>query len=186
MPFEFKKFAIPDIVLVKPKIFPDERGLFLEIYKESDFRNFGLIRNIVQVNQSVSRKNVLRGLHFQANPHAQAKFVGVNQGKIFDVVVDLREGSPGYGQWLGVNLDDVERSLLYVPEGFAHGFCVLSETAVVTYYCNQVYSPDHEEGIVWNDSALSIAWPVSNPIVSPKDAGLPSLKQCRADFKYSH
>ena len=184
MPFTFKKLSLVDVILVKPKIFYDDRGLFLEVYKQTDFKKYNILKNVIQVNQSVGRKNVLRGLHFQIKPYAQAKFIGVNQGKIYDVVVDLRKGSPTFGKWLGVNLDDKNKFLLYVPEGFAHGFCVVSKTATVSYFCNQVYSPKNEHGIIWNEPILSIKWPVSKPQLSLKDAQLPTFDNCLANFTY--
>ncbi len=141
MSFNFKKLAIPDIILIEPKIYDDERGHFAEIYKFSDFKQFGIDKQFVQVNHSLSRKNILRGLHYQLNPMAQGKFVRAVMGEIFDVVVDIRKGSPWFGKWVSIILSSENQKMLYVPEGFAHGFSVLSNTTEVIYYCTNEYAP---------------------------------------------
>ena len=173
MPFEFQSLSIPDVKLITPQAFPDARGSFMESYKESLFAEQGISGPFRQDNQSSSRKSVLRGLHYQKAPYAQAKLVQVLSGVIFDVVVDLRTGSPTRGQWIGVTLTAAVTQLLYVPEGFAHGFLVLSDKADVLYKTSSEYRPEAESGIAWNDPGLAIAWPLTNPVLSPKDAALP-------------
>ncbi len=178
MPFDFQTLAIPDVKLVIPKVFPDPRGLFMESYKESAFAEQGIRGPFPQDNQSTSHQGVLRGLHFQKAPYAQAKMVQVLSGVIYDVVVDVRPGSATRGQWLGVTLDAAKPSLLFVPEGFAHGFLVLSEKAHVLYKASSEYRPEAEGGILWNDPDLAITWPLANPVLSPKDAILPRFNDC--------
>lgn len=178
MPFNFKRLEIQDVILIEPKIFKDERGFFMETYKFSDFKNF--IKNFagfVQENHSFSVKNVLRGLHYQKPPKEQGKLVRVIKGKIFDVAVDIRKGSPTYGKYVSEILSEENRKMLYIPEGFAHGFCVLTDIAEVVYLTTKEYSPEHEAGIRWDDKDIGIEWPVKNPIVSEKDAKLKYLKE---------
>ncbi len=182
MPFTFEKLAIPDVQLITPRCFPDNRGSFLESYKASDFAAAGIPGPFLQDNQSVSRRGVLRGLHFQKPPYAQAKLVRVLQGAIHDVVVDLRKDSPTFRHWLGIPLAANTRSSLYIPAGFAHGFVAMSETADVLYKTSTEYKPDSESGIRWDDPDLRIRWPITNPILSSKDAELPTLRQCRSVF----
>ena len=176
MPFTFQSLAIPDVKLITPRIFTDDRGSFLEAYKTSDFAAAGIPGLFSQDNQSVSRRGVLRGLHFQKPPHAQAKLVQALAGDIFDIVVDMREGSPSFAKWLAVSLSADQPQLLYVPAGFAHGFQVLSGQAAVLYKTSTEYRPDAEAGIVWNDPDLAIPWPLQPPVLSPKDHQLPRLK----------
>ncbi len=185
MPFTFEAQNIPDVVAVKPKVFQDERGFFAEVYKQTDFAGIGLNKPLAQINHSKSQKNVLRGLHYQKEPAAQAKLVRAIAGEIFDVAVDLRKGSPWYGQWVGVRLNARDFTMLYIPEGFAHGFCILSDTAEVVYYTTHAYSPADERGIMWNDPALNIAWPIKAPLVSAKDSKYPPLASADNDFMYS-
>ncbi len=184
MSFKFKRLEIPDVVLVEPKKIGDARGFFVEVYKSSDFNSFGIDKQIVQINYSKSQKSVLRGLHYQKEPCAQAKLVRVVQGEIFDVVVDIRKGSPSYGKWVGVNLDSDSMNMLYVPEGFAHGFLTLSDEAEIEYYCSSVYSPENERGIIYNDSTLNISWPEENLLLSKKDLENPQLDKSDNDFIY--
>jgi len=184
LPFNFKKLDIPDVILIEPQIFNDERGFFAETYKYPDFKQFGIDKRIVQVNHSSSKKGVLRGLHFQKNPMAQGKFVITVVGEVFDVAVDIRKDSPYYGKWISKVLSSENRRMLYIPEGFAHGFCVLSDTAEVIYYCTNVYSSECDRGIVWNDPQLDIAWPIEKPILSKKDANLPILDKVDNNFAY--
>jgi len=184
MPFTFKKCRIPDVILVEPRIFPDDRGFFAEIFKASDFKVNGISETFVQVNLSRSQKDVLRGLHFQLNPRAQSKLVSVLRGEIFDVAVDIRRGSPTYGQWAGENLSETNKRMLYVPAGFAHGFCALTGEVEIMYYCSDEYAPAMERNIVWNDPDINIAWPVSTPLLSPRDAGGKSLKAVDNNFEY--
>jgi dTDP-4-dehydrorhamnose 3,5-epimerase len=176
MPFNFKRLEIPDVILIEPRIFPDERGFFMESYKYSDFAAFGIKEQFVQDNQSRSTRGVLRGLHYQKAPKAQGKLVRVVVGEIFDVGVDIRQGSPTYGKWVGEQLSAENKRMLYIPPGFAHGFCVLSELADVTYKVTEEFSPEHDEGIIWNDPDIGVDWPIENPIVSTKDAALPTLR----------
>jgi dTDP-4-dehydrorhamnose 3,5-epimerase len=182
--FSFKKLAIPDIVLISPDVYKDERGFFLESYKKSVFKNNGIVIDFVQTNHSKSQKNVLRGLHYQLNPMAQAKLIRVVSGEIFDVAVDLRKGSPYYGKWIGEALSPENKNLLYIPEGFAHGFCTLSELAEVIYYCSNEYAPDFDRGIVFNDPEIGIDWPIKNPILSEKDLKLSKFDEAEKNFEY--
>ena len=173
MSFNFKKLEISDVVLVEPKSFSDDRGFFLESFKISEFTENGINTKFVQDNISHSVSDVIRGLHFQKNPKAQAKLVTAVKGEIFDVAVDIRKNSPTYGKWVSEILSEDNHNLLYVPEGFAHGFCVLSKEADVYYKVSNEYSPKDEGGIIWNDSSLNIEWPISKPIVSSSDSQLP-------------
>lgn len=176
MAFNFKKLDIPEMILITPDVFADERGEFIELFKVSAFGRYGLNKPFVQVNHSSSKKHVLRGLHFQSSPKAQAKLVNVIAGEIFDVAVDLRKGSANYGTWVGEVLSSENRKMLYIPEGFAHGFCVLSDKADVVYQCSDEYSPEHDKGILWCDPHINIKWPIKTPILSEKDANLPNLE----------
>ncbi len=154
----------------------------METFKESDFSSNGISIKFIQDNFSHSVRDVIRGLHYQKKPKDQAKLVTVTKGEIFDVAVDIRKNSPTFGKWLGEILSDQNHKLLYIPEGFAHGFCVLSETADVSYKVTQEYSPDHDRGIVWNDPEINIKWPTDKPIVSKKDIQLPTLENAENDF----
>ena len=185
MAFRFRPCRIPDVVCVEPDVYRDPRGFFAEIYKATDFKAFGLAGPIAQVNHSKSQKNVLRGLHYQLQPSAQAKMVTVVSGEIFDVAVDVRRGSPHFGQWVGEKLDADKKNMLYIPEGFAHGFCVLSDTAEVIYFCSAVYDPKTERGLIYNDPAVGIAWPVKDPILSAKDEKYPLLANVETNFVYA-
>jgi len=184
MSFKFKRLEIPEVILVEAQAFSDERGFFIEGFKESVFSTNGIKTKFVQDNFSHSVKGVLRGLHYQKNPKAQAKLVTATSGEIFDVAVDIRKDSPTYGKWVGQVLSNQNHRLLYVPEGFAHGFCVLSDTADVLYKANSEYSPEHERGIIWNDPELAVKWPVNNPIMIKKDRQLPTLKKADNNFVY--
>ena len=175
MPFSFSNLEIPDVKLVIPNHYTDERGHFLESYKESEFFRNGINTKFVQDNFSHSIYGVLRGLHYQSKPKEQAKLVSVISGEIFDVAVDIRKDSQTFGKWVGETLSDKNHKMLYVPEGFAHGFCTLSDTADVLYKVTNEYSPETEQGIIWNDHTISITWPIQNPIVSEKDKTLPTL-----------
>jgi len=179
MSFQFKRLSIPDVVLIDAVLHQDGRGCFWEGYKRSEFAAFGINSFFVQENRSVSSQSVLRGLHYQKNPKAQGKLVQVLEGTIFDVAVDIRFESPTYRQWVGVTLSAEERRQIFVPVGFAHGFCVISETAQVTYKVTEEYSPQDDAGILWNDPDLSIPWPIHDPILSKKDAALPRLNNIK-------
>ena len=185
MTFSFSNLEIPEVKLVTANFFPDKRGYFFESFKESEFFENGINLRFVQDNFSHSVKGVLRGLHYQKNPKAQAKLVTALRGEIFDVAVDIRQNSPTFGKWVGEILSEVNHKLLYIPEGFAHGFCVLSEEADVLYKVNNEYSPENERGIVWNDSELNIEWPIDNPILNEKDSKLPVLKNADNDFLFT-
>lgn len=182
MAFKFRKLDIPELLLITPDIFSDARGSFIEVFKQPDFARLGMDISFRQVNYSSSAKGVLRGLHYQNPPFAQSKLIRVISGEIFDVAVDIRRGSPRYGKWAGVRLEASGAQSLFIPEGFAHGFCVLSDTAEVEYFAGAVYSPQHERGIIYNDPSLGIRWPVASPILSEKDAGSPLLANAENGF----
>ncbi len=177
MPFEFERLKIKDVILIKPKIFMDERGFFMETYKREDFEKAGIRGEFLQDNHSRSRKGVLRGLHFQLEPYAQAKIVRCVRGEIYDVAVDLRKGSLTFGKYVGMILSEENGYELYIPRGFAHGFVVLSDVADVVYKVDNKYSPEHECGLIWNDKDVGIDWPFSSPILSSKDRSWPTLKE---------
>ena len=177
MPFLFSSLEIPDVKLVIPKHYSDERGYFLESFKESEFSANGISVKFVQDNVSFSTKGALRGLHYQIKPKEQAKLVSVISGEIFDVAVDIRKDSTTYGKWVSQILSEKNHKMLYIPEGFAHGFCTLSNTANVLYKVTNEYSPENEQGIIWNDPNVSISWPIKNLIVSEKDKKLPTLQK---------
>ncbi len=170
-------------MLIDAKAFADERGFFAEMYKRSEFLNQGVSPAFVQDNWSHSTCGVLRGLHYQKRPAAQAKLVSVIRGEIFDVAADIRKGSPTYGHWVGAILSDSNHHMLYVPEGFAHGFCVLSDEADVWYKVSSEYSRDHERGIIWNDPEIGIRWPIQEPLISPRDAQYPPLNRADNNFE---
>jgi dTDP-4-dehydrorhamnose 3,5-epimerase len=167
------------LLIIQPKVFSDNRGFFYETYQQHHYTELGLPA-FVQDNISRSSENVLRGLHYQY-PHAQGKLVTVIKGTIFDVVVDIRQSSPTFGQWFSITLSDENHQQLYIPPGFAHGFCVLSPSADFCYKCTDFYHPENEHGILWNDPALNIAWPVSQPVLSNKDNQYPLLSEISRD-----
>lgn len=166
--------ALPGVLLIEPQVFTDARGFFFESWRQDRYHAQGLPVSFVQDNISVSAGNVLRGLHFQ-HPHAQGKLIQTLHGEIFDVAVDVRVGSPTFGRWLGMVLSAENHRQLYIPGGFAHGFCVISATSVVLYKCTDFYHPQSEGGVLWNDPDLGIEWPVQAPILSPRDAAYPPL-----------
>jgi dTDP-4-dehydrorhamnose 3,5-epimerase len=176
MPFEFKKLEIPDVILIKPKVFEDERGFFMETYKKGEFEKVGIAGEFVQDNHSKSKYGVLRGLHFQKQPYAQAKIVRCVRGEIYDVAVDLRENSQTFGKYVSVNLSEENTYQLYIPRGFAHGFLVLSDAAEIFYKADSIYAPNYEGGLIWNDPDVNIPWPSDNPNLSQKDQKLPRLR----------
>ena len=157
------------LLVIKPKVFEDERGYFFESYNYQLFKQAGLDFSFVQDNQSLSQTGVLRGLHFQNNPNAQGKLVRVISGSVFDVAVDIRKKSPTYGQWFGLELTEQNKWMMYIPEGFAHGFATLQDFTVFSYKCTNFYNKASEDCIFWNDSDLAINWPIENPILSDKD-----------------
>jgi dTDP-4-dehydrorhamnose 3,5-epimerase len=184
MPFQYEQTKIKEVIAITYKAFHDARGFFSEILKDSDFKAHGIRENFVQANYSFSQKNVVRGLHFQKHPRPQGKLVTVFSGEIFDVAVDIRKGSPTYRQWVGFSLSEEKGNMLYIPAGFAHGFCVLSENARVVYFCTDEYAPDCEKGVLWNDPAIAVNWPVGSAILSDKDQQLPVLDKADNNFKY--
>ncbi len=171
---------LPGVLVVEPKVYRDDRGHFVEAWSQARYEAAGLPMPFVQDNLSVSRRGVLRGLHLQ-NPHGQGKLVMVLQGSVFDVAVDVRVGSPHFGQWYGVELSGESGRQLYIPPGFAHGFAVTSAEAVFLYKCTTTYRPDCELSVRWDDPALGIAWPVADPVLSPKDAQAPLLNEIAPD-----
>ena len=175
---KFRRLELPDVILIEPQIFGDSRGFFFEIYRDDLFKSHGIKEPFVQDNQSRSQKGVLRGMHYQIPPMAQAKLIRVIRGKIFDVAIDIRKDSPTFGKQVSVILDDVENNMLFVPAGFAHGFLTLEDNTEVLYKVSDFYSPEHERGILWSDPALKVSWPEidSELILSEKDKKYPPLK----------
>jgi dTDP-4-dehydrorhamnose 3,5-epimerase len=169
------------VLLITPTVYGDERGFFLESFNEREFARAGIDARFVQDNHSRSSKGVLRGLHYQLE-HPQGKLVRVVRGAIFDVVADVRVGSPTFGKWIGLTLDDVGKQSLWIPAGFAHGFCIVSDTADVLYKATDFYAPADERGIIWNDPSLAIEWPVNNPTLSAKDAAFEPLSATSSDL----
>ena len=156
----------------------------MEFYRSSEFLAGGILDIFVQDNHSRSLRGVLRGLHYQKKPKAQAKLIMVLKGEVFDVAVDIRKGSPYYGRWIGVMLSARKKQMIYIPAGFAHGFCVLSEEAQLVYKATNEYAPELDRGIIWNDSSIGVSWPIESPIVSLKDSKLPTLREADNDFVY--
>ena len=167
---------IPGVVLVEPTVFPDARGFFLETFHERKYREGGIAASFVQDNHSRSVRGTLRGLHSQRQ-HPQGKLVRVIEGEIFDVAVDVRRGSPTFARWVGVPLSAENFHQLYIPPGFVHGFCVLSEVAQVEYKCTDFYAPNDEQSVIWNDPDIGIEWPVADPVISAKDRVAPRLAE---------
>lgn len=167
--------ALPEVLLVEPRVFGDERGYFLETWHGPRYEAAGLPGRFVQDNLSYSARGVLRGLHFQLPPHAQGKLVYALQGEVFDVAVDVRRGSPTFGRWVGAHLSGENKRQLYIPEGFAHGFYVVSEQALFAYKCTDVYDAACERGVLWSDPAIGIQWPNDSPTLSEKDGAAPLL-----------
>jgi dTDP-4-dehydrorhamnose 3,5-epimerase len=166
---EIEKTEINDLLIIKPKVFEDERGYFFESYNQNIFSNLGININFVQDNQSLSDKNVLRGLHFQNPPFAQAKLVRVIKGSVLDIAVDIRKNSPTYGKHVSIELTERNKTMFYIPEGFAHGFLTLEDNTIFSYKCSNFYNKESEGCILWNDPELKINWNVNNPIISDKD-----------------
>jgi dTDP-4-dehydrorhamnose 3,5-epimerase len=183
----FKETGIPGLLVYEPKVLPDNRGYFFESYNARTFEQEGLNYNFVQDNQARSTYGVLRGLHFQRQPHAQTKLIRALEGRILDVVVDIRQGSPAYGKVYTIELSAENKLQLLVPAGFAHGYAVLSETAEVMYKCDDFYDKASEGGIIYNDPALNINWGIDlkDAIVSDKDKALPALADCIHGFAYN-
>ena len=166
--------SIPEVLLIEPMVFKDDLGFFLESYHWQKYLGTGMDKPFVQDNHSHSCRGTLRGLHYQLK-HPQGKLVYVIRGEVFDVAVDIRRGSPTFGQWSGIILSEKNKNQLFIPEGFAHGLCIISETADVVYKCTDLYAPGDEYGILWSDPLIGIDWPVENPVLSKKDAESPRL-----------
>jgi len=176
MPFSFKSLSIPEVILVEPKLFSDGRGYFLESFKASDFLLNNIPSYFVQDNLSFSKQNVIRGMHFQKKPKEQGKLVSVIKGRVLDVAVDLRKESPTFLKWIAVELNDMQHAMLYIPEGFAHGFLSLTEEVYLLYKCTNEYDPKTDAGIRWDDPDIGIEWRVNEPVVSEKDQHLPNFR----------
>ncbi len=176
MSVRFTELSLPGIILIEPHVFEDARGFFLETFHKEKYAQGGAGRTFVQDNHSHSQRGTLRGLHYQLG-HAQGKLVYAVTGEIFDVAVDIRSGSPTFGQWVGAHLSAENKHQIYVPEGFAHGFCVLSDSADVIYKCTDFYSPEDEFGIFWADPTIGIDWPIETPVLSEKDIRNPKLDE---------
>jgi dTDP-4-dehydrorhamnose 3,5-epimerase len=171
---------LPGVLILEPKVFLDDRGYFLETWNSTRYEQAGIPGPFVQDNISFSKKGILRGLHFQY-PQSQGKLIQVLSGEVVDVVVDIRVGSPTYGQWVGEVLSESNHRQIYVPPGFAHGYCVTSEAALFSYKCTDFYNPATEHGIIWNDPDIGIKWSIAQPVLSPKDTVYPRLKDLRPE-----
>lgn len=185
--FKFTKTPIPGVLVIEPKVYEDARGFFMETYTREAFEQAGLAVLFVQDNQSRSAKGVLRGLHYQLNPHPMGKLVRVLRGKIFDAGVDIRKGSPTYGKWFADTLSEENRKMLYFPPGIAHGFMSLEDGSEVLYKCTGIHNRDSERGILWNDPGIGIPWPikeVGQVILSDKDKRNPPLKNAEMNFTF--
>ena len=182
--FNFIETKIKDLYIIEPKVFGDNRGYFMESYNKNDFFEAGLTQEFVQDNESKSKKGVLRGLHFQTK-HTQGKLVRVTEGEVFDVAVDLRKDSATFGKWEGVTLTAENKKQFYVPEGFAHGFLVLSDIAVFNYKCTDYYAPEFDGGVLWNDEDIAVEWPlegIEEILLSEKDKVQKKLKDSKISF----
>src|SRR5688572_30232877 len=177
MPFSFLQTALPGVLIIEPRVFSDDRGFFMECYKKSEFAAAGLDADFVQENHSRSVQGTLRGLHLQRAPKAQGKLIRVVEGEIFDVVADIRPDSPDYGSWISVALSSDNRRSVFIPAGYAHGFCVVSAEAQVIYQTTDEYTPALEWGARWDDPLLAIPWPVSEPLLSERDRRWPLLER---------
>nr|WP_275299555.1 dTDP-4-dehydrorhamnose 3,5-epimerase [Clostridium sp. YIM B02506] len=184
--FNFIETKIKDLYIIEPKVFGDNRGYFMETYNKNDFFEAGLTMEFVQDNESRSKKGVLRGMHFQTK-HTQGKLVRATRGEVYDVAVDLRKGSPTFGKWEGVLLTEENKRQFYVPEGFAHGFLVVSDEAVFNYKCTDFYAPEYDSGLLWNDPEVGIEWPldgINELLLSEKDKVQKTLKELDLPFIY--
>lgn len=182
MPFTFTKTKIEDVILIEPKVFGDNRGFFMESYKKSDFEKAGITMDFYQDNHSKSTKGVLRGLHYQKSPKPQAKLVRCPKGRIFDVAVDIRFESKTFGQWVGYELSEENKKMLFIPEGFAHGFVVLSDEAELLYKASNEFNLSLDAGIRWNDPDINVNWGLDfEPLISEKDTNLPFLKDLKRE-----
>lgn len=179
--------GLPGLLIIEPGVFEDSRGYFFESFNEEKLKNEGISYRFVQDNQSKSAYGVIRGLHYQTDPKAQTKLVRVLNGEIFDVAVDMRKGSPTFGKWFGLDISCKNRKQLLIPKGFAHGFSVLSEKAVVFYKCDEFYAPEYDAGVIYNDPDLNIDWkiPADKALLSVKDSKLPLFKEAKNNFSFS-
>ena len=178
MPFEFEPQKIKDVILIKPKVFGDDRGFFMETYKKSEFTKNGITDDFSQDNHSKSVKGVLRGLHYQANPYGQAKIVRCVKGRIFDIAVDIRPNSDTFGKYVKVELSEENKHMFYIPVGFAHGFVALSDEVEILYKASGEYAPQADRGVLWCDKDINIDWEIDfNPILSEKDKKQPKLSE---------
>lgn len=177
--------AIPDVLLITPQIFGDERGFFLETYAKKRYREAGITASFVQDNLSQSKKGALRGFHWQAPPHTQGKLISVVQGRVLDVALDIRVGSPTFGKHVAIELNSEKRQQLWIPEGFAHAFLILEDDTIFTYKATNLYAPDYDRGIIWNDPDVGVEWPTDNPTLSEKDLVLPLFKDVHSEFTYT-
>ena len=180
---KFVQTKIPDVILVKPTVIEDHRGFFIELYHIEKFKLGGIDCTFVQDNHVKSVQNTLRGLHFQVK-YPQAKLLRCLKGKVFDVVVEIRKDSPFFSKWVGVELSEENKYQLFIPQGFAHGYYVMSETSEITYKCSDIYHPKYEQGIRWNDSDIGIEWPGTEPVLSEKDINLPMLHSLNLNQDY--
>ena len=176
--------SLRGVLLIEPTVHGDDRGFFMETYHLAKFRDAGIAETFVQDNHSRSARGVVRGLHYQ-EPNPQGKLVRCTRGALFDVAVDIRSGSPQFGAWFGAELSEENRLMLWIPPGFAHGFCALSDVADLVYKCTQLYDAAADRSVVWNDPAIGIKWPVSSPVLSAKDAAAPTLAAAPALPRYS-
>jgi dTDP-4-dehydrorhamnose 3,5-epimerase len=185
MPVTLHPTELPEVIMIEPRVFGDDRGWFMETYKQSEFATKGIPATFSQDNHSRSNSSgVIRGLHYQKDPAAQGKLVRCIIGAVFDVAVDIRRGSPTYGKWVSMELSDQNRRILWVPPGFLHGFCTLTEISEVVYKTTAEYSPPHERAVRWDDPTLSIEWPVKTPLLSAKDAVAPVLADADNNFEW--
>ena len=180
MALKISEMSLSGLLVFEPDCFADELGFFMETYNATRYEQAGFSKTFVQDNHSRSSKRVLRGLHYQVK-HPQGKFIYVISGEIFDVAVDIRKGSPSFGQWCGLVLSEKNKKQFYIPQGVAHGFCVLSDVADVIYKCTEIYHPNDECGLLWSDPKIAIEWPVAEPLLSEKDAALLPLSEIAED-----
>ncbi|MCE3226447.1 MAG: dTDP-4-dehydrorhamnose 3,5-epimerase [Bacteroidetes bacterium] len=179
---EIIETGLKGLVVIKPRVFEDPRGYFFESYNKEQFHKAGLTMDFVQDNQSLSHTGVLRGLHFQNNPYAQGKLVRVITGAVFDVAVDIRKASPTYGKWYGLELTEQNKTMMYIPEGFAHGFLTLKDSTIFSYKCTNLYNKASEDCLLWNDPQIGINWNVKDPLLSTKDLEGKFLKDFESQF----
>lgn len=182
----FIQTKLPGVIVVEPKVFGDHRGWFMESYSKKHFQDAGINIEFIQDNQSFSAtKGTLRGMHFQLNPKCQTKLVRCTRGSLYDVVIDIRKGSPTYGEWFGIELSAENKKQLLVPKGFAHGFMTLEDNVEIQYKCDELYAPEYDGGILWNDPEIGIEWPLNVvPVISEKDEKAPLLKDAKTNFVY--